>query len=297
MLIAAVFLLASAFVLNEAKVFGRDAGYAARRLARIVPAPDHADAAAAGIDYGRLLTTIFRVIDPSFSRSESAIRYLGIARPIWIAAIEGVKFLVAAISAALCSYWAAPLLPYPGMNAIAPLIAGAGGLFGTSLVVESAARTRQRMILGELTLGIELLTIFLEAGQSLDQAFRSFSSVSPKALPRIVPVQRALVSDIANGVSYERALEHWVERLGVEQARALASLFMQSLVHGIELVPVLRQFSADLVEQRMARARASIGTKSAQLTCVMIVFFLPAILVFIIAPAIAALVSGLELQR
>lgn len=73
-------------------------------------------------------------------------------------------------------------------------------------------------------------------------------------------------------------------------------LFIDSLVHGTELVPHLRQFSTDLVEQRIAGARASIGVKSSQLTVVMVLFFLPAILVFLTAPAITAVTKALGIR-
>jgi tight adherence protein C len=58
-------------------------------------------------------------------------------------------------------------------------------------------------------------------------------------------------------------------------------------------VPHLRQFSLELIEQRIANARASIGVKSSQLTVVMVVFFLPAILAFIAAPAVTGVLAAL----
>ena len=134
-------------------------------------------------------------------------------------------------------------------------------------------------------------------GQSLDQTFRSFCEICGQALPYLASIQRTLVSDIDNGVAYEKAIERWADNLGIDEARQLSVLFIDSLVHGTELVPHLRQFSADLVEQRISGARAAIGVKSSQLTVVMVLFFLPAILAFLTAPAFTAVATALDIHR
>ena len=156
---------------------------------------------------------------------------------------------------------------------------------------------RRRLIRRELILGIEIFCIFLEGGQSLDQTFRSFYEICGKALPHLAHIQQILIADIDNGLSYEKAIAHWAENLAIDEARELSILFTDSLVHGTELVPHLRQFSADLVDQRIAGARASIGVKSSQLTVVMVLFFLPAILTFLTAPAFTAVASALGISR
>ena len=142
-----------------------------------------------------------------------------------------------------------------------------------------------------------MLCIFLESGQSLDQAFRSFSEICGEALPHLAGIQKALVSELDNGVTYEKAVEHWADNLNAVEAKPLAALFADSLLHGAELVPHLRQFSLDLIEQRISAARASIGVKSSQLTLIMVVFFLPAVLAFVAAPAITGVISTLEMSR
>jgi tight adherence protein C len=140
---------------------------------------------------------------------------------------------------------------------------------------------------------VELLSISLEGGQTLDQALRGFIEICGPVLPNIASAQRTLVSDLNMGIAYERAIARWAENLGIDEAKPLAALFVDSLIHGTELVSHLKQISADLVEQRILTARASIGVRSAQLTAIMVVFFLPAILVFVAAPAGAALMGAL----
>jgi tight adherence protein C len=117
--------------------------------------------------------------------------------------------------------------------------------------------------------------------------------VSSRATPLLEGAQRRLVADFDNGIPYEKALDAWAKNLGVGYADSLTSLFVQSLVHGSELAPQLRRFSVDLAERRVMAARESIGSKSARLTIVMVVFFLPAILAFIAAPPFVSVIGHL----
>jgi len=105
---------------------------------------------------------------------------------------------------------------------------------------------------GSLPLAWNCLCVFHEGGQSLDQAFRFFLDMCSQALPRIASVQRILVADINNGVSYEKAIQRWVDNISVEEVRPLSSLFIDSLTHGTELVPHLRQFANDLTSKESA---------------------------------------------
>lgn len=294
-----ILLLLGALLLNDWDRLMPRAGFwrgtvVSKRFAEIVPAAVQVAAPTSrNVGSADLLLKILRIIDPSCTELESSLRFLGMARKQWIVAIEMVKLIAALFFAALAFKAAPALTPVPGAALVAPLVAFAITLFAATKCVRGIAQKRRRRILGELTVGIELIMIFLVAGQSLDQALRSMSDMAGQALPRIAPIQRALVADIGNGAPYEKALERWAENLGVEQAHALASMFTQSLMHGIELVPALRQFSDDLSEQRIFAARASIGIKSAQLTVVMVIFFLPAILTFMAAPSISALLAGI----
>ena len=94
------------------------------------------------------------------------------------------------------------------------------------------------------------------------------------------------------GAPYDTALEKWGQRIGLEESRELAAMFKQSLVHGTELSSSLRRFANDLSERRLMSARESVGKKSAQLTVVMVMFFLPALIILLGGPAMHAVTVG-----
>jgi pilus assembly protein TadC len=240
---------------------------------------------------------ILKSIDPTFGSNEPVLQFLGFGNRSMAVAF-GLFKVTGAASVAAALYWTFPRFwnaPYIGA------IAAASGFIACVMLVNavlaSASANRRKAISRELALGLEMLCIFLEGGQSLLQAFRAFSDVSQEALPRIARIQRMLIAELDNGVPYEKAIDNWAMNLHADEARPLASLFADSLVHGTELVPHLRQFSLDLMEQRISSARASIGAKSSQLTVVMVLFFLPTILAFVVTPAATALMSSLGALR
>lgn len=295
MLALAILFFAAALALSGASRF---AGPVGTRLERLVPARAALAGALAGeVRYQRIAQRAFAMIDPSFPLMETRLRSLGIIRLPWIIMIEVGKLGGAVSAAILVAMVASAVFPDSVTMIVSPPLAFMLTIVSANNSIKGAALKRRKRIRRELTLGIEMLCIFLESGQSLDQAFRSFSDVCGDALPHIAGIQRTLVVDLNSGVPYEKAIENWVENLHVDEAKPLATLFVDSLVHGTELVPHLRQFSLELVEQRIASARASIGVKSSQLTVVMVVFFLPAILAFISAPAITGILAALETSQ
>jgi tight adherence protein C len=269
-----------------------------QRLARFVPAwaadpeTEHSEA-----KYLSSIHRVLAIVDPTYFSFERALCSIGISsRPALVAA-ELVKLggaVACETSAALYGPWPTS---FPAARFLGPPVIAVSLVFLVNGLLKRAAMARRRRVRSELALATELLSIFLEGGQTLDQAFRSFCEMCGRALPHIAAVQRALVADLNNGISYEKAIARWAAGLDVEEAKPLAALFTESLLHGTELVSHLREISADLVEQRILAARASIGVKSAQLSAVMVAFFLPAILAFVAAPAVLALTSALGSMR
>jgi len=268
------------------------------RLMRLVPAATEDEYGAAS--EVRSLATLrwaFNVIDPTFAVVEPMLRSLGVASVEWLMAIQGGRIAGALFAALVSTELAEVVTRSPVVKLALPFFVFAGFMLAVNKLIKSACLNRRRQIRRELTMGIEIFCIFLEGGQSLDQTFRSFCEICGQALPNLASIQRTLVADIDNGVAYDKAIGRWADNLGIEEARQLSVLFIDSLVHGTELAPHLRQFSADLVEQRISGARASIGVKTSQLTVVMVLFFLPAILAFLTAPAFTAVATALDIHR
>jgi hypothetical protein len=83
------------------------------------------------------------------------------------------ELLKLALAAAACFSGAVALASYHASPAVKWLSGGGAFLtvlLGTNSLLKSASKSRRRRIMSELCFGIDLLSIFLESGQSLDQA-------------------------------------------------------------------------------------------------------------------------------
>jgi len=264
------------------------------RLSRFIPIDVEAESESA--EQKKKLDLIRRglkLVDPSFARGEPMLRALGVTSLKGLVAAETAKLAGAAAFAWTVSRLDDTVVGPELVEWGTPIAAFVLFIVMVNRIVESASLRRRKWIRQELVLGVEILCVLLEGGQSLDQAFRSFYEISARALPRLAPIQRTLITELNNGVSYAKAYEHWAENVDADEARPLASLFIDSLIHGTELVPHLKQFSLNITEQRIAATRATIGVKSSQLTVVMMVFFVPTILGLVMAPAIAGIAATL----
>ena len=157
----------------------------------------------------------------------------------------------------------------------------------------SAAR-RRRKIEAELPFILDVFLMMLESGVSLDQTFRTFVRTEGRAAPIMKEAVAVLVADIERGMPYETALERWGDRVGVNGARELATLFKRNLANGSELSGALSGMAKEFADRRVENAREAVGRKSAQTAVVMIVCFMPAIFIVLAGPAFVTLMGTLS---
>lgn len=172
---------------------------------------------------------------------------------------------------------------------------GAGGVvyIAAKFVLGWRASVRRRRVAAELPFVLDVLLLMLESGISLDQCFRSITLTEGGGMPLVQQTVQLLVEDIQRGMAYDVALERWADRLGVNGARELTSMFKQTLMHGTELGSALREFVHEFSDKRVSSARESIGRKTTQMTVVMIAFLMPALFIVLCSPALVTLVQAL----
>jgi tight adherence protein C len=202
---------------------------------------------------------------------------LGVTAAVWLFA-AGVLVLL--------GKWqgAGPYMPWGA--------AGMAYILSKRVLGWSAAR-RRRKVEAELPFTLDVLQMTLEAGVSLDQSFRTFVQLRGRAAPIVAAAVAALVADLDRGMPHEAALDRWAERLGVNGSRDLASLFKRNLAHGSELSGALAAMAAEFSDKRVSVAREAVGRKAAQITVIMVVFFMPALFLVLAGPAFVTLTSTL----
>jgi tight adherence protein C len=181
-----------------------------------------------------------------------------------------------------------------GFARVYPAAAAAAAFIGAKMALRSRIAARVRRIGKELPFALDVMLLMLESGVSLDQCLRHLAQWDAQAVPTIQRVMGILVDDLHKGMAYEAALERWADRMNVNGARELASLFRQTILHGTELAPALKAFVVEFSEKRIAKARDVVGKKTTQMTVVMIFFLMPALMIVIAGPAVVAVLGVLN---
>jgi len=201
---------------------------------------------------------------------------------------------IAAVIAVALALWLFGL--WEGRLRVLALFAGGLAYVAVKLVLQALAKARARRVNRELPFILDMLTMMLEAGISLDQCFRTLAGGEGEAAPEIRRAMRVLVDDIQHGMAYGQALDRWAERIGVPGAGELAGLLRQSLFQGVELGGVLREFSREFTDRRVSAAREAIGRKTAKMAMVMMVFLMPALFIVLCGPAVVSITATLTGQ-
>ena len=100
---------------------------------------------------------------------------------------------------------------------------------------------------------------------------------------------RFLVLELRAGRARKDAWSAFADRIGIDDARALATMLRQAEEMGTSLGETLSVFSADMRSKRMLRAEEKALALSAKLTVPLILFIFPALLGVLMLPAAARL--------
>jgi tight adherence protein C len=163
------------------------------------------------------------------------------------------------------------------------------GFIVPDTILNSRVEDRKKEILRSLSDTLDLLTISVEAGLSLNAAI----AMVVRNVPGVLSQEFArMLQEIQLGVPRSDAFRHLAERTDVEELNAFALAMVQADVFGVSIASVLRTQAAQLRIKR----RQSIEAKAAQ-TPVKIVFplilcILPALFVVIVGPGAIQIVQS-----
>ena len=101
---------------------------------------------------------------------------------------------------------------------------------------------------------------------------------------------RFLTLELRAGKSRQEVWVGFADRLGIDDARALATMLRQAEDMGTSLGETLSVFSSDMRTKRMLRAEEKALGLSAKLTVPLILFIFPSLLGALMLPAVARLV-------
>ena len=169
------------------------------------------------------------------------------------------------------------------------LVAVAGFLIPDSILARKVEE-RQHEVLGTLSDTLDLLTISVEAGLSLNaaiaQVVQNVQGVLSQEFAR-------MLQEIQLGVARSEAFRHLADRTDVEELNSFALAMIQADVFGVSIASVLRTQASQLRIKRRQTAEAKAQQTPVKIVFPLILCILPALFVIIIGPGAIRIMNNL----
>jgi tight adherence protein C len=226
-------------------------------------------------DPAKLSVLRARLMQAGYFNREAAVILLGIKAAAMAAATVAVLMLL-------------PMLLKGKGGMLGILLAAtftAVAMLGPEQVLKSRRLKREREYSEGFPDLLDLLVASVEAGLSLDASVTRVTEELERRYPDLTVHLRMLVLELRAGRSRKDAWSAFADRLGIDDARALATMLRQAEEMGTSLGETLSVFSQDMRSKRMLRAEEKALALSAKLTLPLILFIFPCLLGALMLPA------------
>lgn len=222
-----------------------------------------------------------RLMQAGFYSREAPVIFLGVKALTLAAATIGVLFTLPSMIAQKGG----------NMGALAIAVGvSLAALYGPDYVLKARKTKREREYSDGFPDLLDLLVASVEAGLSLDAGVSRVTEELERRYPTLTVHLRFLVLELRAGRARKDAWTAFADRLGIDDARQLATMLRQAEDMGTSLGETLSVFSADMRSKRMLRAEEKALGLSAKLTVPLILFIFPSLLGALMLPAAARLV-------
>jgi tight adherence protein C len=167
------------------------------------------------------------------------------------------------------------------------------GFYLPNLVLRRRTQARQREILETFPDALDLLTICVEAGSSLDSAIDRVSREIRLKSEVLADELGLVVLEMRAGGGKERSLRNLSLRTGVDDVDTLVATLIQSERFGTSVGQALRVHSDMLRTKRQQRAEETAAKIALKLLFPLILFIFPSILIVVAGPAMLRIVKTL----
>ena len=195
----------------------------------------------------------------------------------------GVGFIAALFVSAL-------IHPAPFITIVVVALLSFVGFIAPDSVLNRRVEERQKEIIGTLSDTLDLLTISVEAGLSLNAAIAQVV----QNVPGVLSSEFArMLQEIQLGVPRSDAFRHLAERTDVEELNAFALAMIQADVFGVSIANVLRTQAQQLRIKRRQRAEQRAQQTPVKIVFPLVLCVLPALFVVIVGPGAIRIVQNL----
>jgi tight adherence protein C len=222
-----------------------------------------------------------RLMQAGFYNREAPVIFLGVKAVSLVVATAGVVLTLPMIIGGKAGVG----------GLLVACVLSIGAMLGPEKVLKARTATREREYADGFPDLLDLLVASVEAGLSLDAAVTRVTDELARRYPNLTVHLRFLLLELRAGRARKDAWSAFADRLGIEDARALATMLRQAEEMGTSLSDTLTVFSQDMRAKRMLRAEEKALALSAKLTVPLIMFIFPCLLGALMLPAAARLMK------
>jgi tight adherence protein C len=180
----------------------------------------------------------------------------------------------------------------PSLFWLSVMIAGVIGYIGPSFYIDRRIAKNKDEHRSGFPDFLDLMVVCADSGLSMEAALERVGRELGDSYPSLCANIHMTNLEIRAGKSMTDALEHFGDRLGLEEARAFATLIQQSAELGSSITEALRVYSDDMRHKRLSRAEEKAYSLPAKLSLPMMLCIFPVIFVVILLPVVVRLYTG-----
>jgi tight adherence protein C len=185
------------------------------------------------------------------------------------------------------------LIGYP-FGALLAAACAVGGIVAPGMRLDMAASDRRALIGAALPNAIDLLMTCVDAGLSIEQAIQRVAREFARSSPALAEEFSLTANECEAGVSLTEALRRMARRIEHDDMSGLCSVVSQAHELGAPIVATLADYADSARKLRMAKLEEWAGKLAMKLIFPVAVFLLPAALVVMLGPAMAAVVQTMK---
>lgn len=160
------------------------------------------------------------------------------------------------------------------------------GFLIPDLYVKNVATKRSEVLTHILPEGLDLLTICVEAGLSIDAAFRRVAKEMQGSMPELAIEFEMTALELTYLPDRQQALENMADRSDSPAVSALVNALRQTEKYGTPLAASMRILSQEFRQARASKAEEKGARMPALMTVPLMVFIMPTLITVLLAPAI-----------
>jgi tight adherence protein C len=191
-------------------------------------------------------------------------------------------FLFALIYMFLITHFDQPIALKLGVAILAAYV----GIKAPQIFLKNKIAKRQQSIRRAFPDALDLLLICIEAGMSVEAAFRKVSNEIGEQSIALAEEFVLTSAEMSYLQDRRQAYENLGNRIGLDGVRAVTGALIQAERYGTPVAQSLRVMAQENRDMRMNEAEKKAAALPPKLTVPMIVFFLPVLFIVIIGPAI-----------